>query len=303
MKGIRNLFHLLNPTDRIVFLYLLLTTLWILAGFGKVDHPLGLLCFRLLIFLLIGLIVWMDKRFPGKIISFIWSMYPLLLLAYFYDETDSMNNVLGANHDALVAGMEEKIFGYQPCFMFSRTFPQEWFSHLMFFSYFSYFLLLIGVIVYQYFFFPERFPRSVFMLMSCFFFFCLVYILLPVAGPPHYFRWPINEVHGKDLFERIVMLIQDIGERPTGAFPSSHVGLTLISLYFVWQTSRKGFMVVLPMGILIILSTVYIKAHYAVDVIAGILYAPFTYLISTQIYRWFTLSECELPDEKRNEVG
>ena len=60
------------------------------------------------------------------------------------------------------------------------------------------------------------------------------------------------------------------GERPTAAFPSSHVGVTTILMILAWRTRcRKLFWGMMPFFVLMCLSTVYIQAHYAIDVLGG----------------------------------
>ena len=60
------------------------------------------------------------------------------------------------------------------------------------------------------------------------------------------------------------------GERPTAAFPSSHVGVTTILMILAWYSRNKIlFYGMLPLFILMCFATVYIQAHYAIDVIGG----------------------------------
>ena len=61
------------------------------------------------------------------------------------------------------------------------------------------------------------------------------------------------------------------GERPTAAFPSSHVGITTILMILAGRTrSRWLFFCLLPLFLLMCFATVYIQAHYAIDVFAGL---------------------------------
>jgi membrane-associated phospholipid phosphatase len=70
------------------------------------------------------------------------------------------------------------------------------------------------------------------------------------------------------------------GERPTAAFPSSHVGVTIVMLMLALRTkSRWLSWFVGVMLALMCLSTVYIRAHYAIDVIAGLAVGFIFYII------------------------
>jgi membrane-associated phospholipid phosphatase len=81
--------------------------------------------------------------------------------------------------------------------------------------------------------------------------------------------------------------IQDSGEKPTGAFPSSHVGLTIITMSILFKNTKKLFFIVLPVAIILVTSTVYIKAHYLIDVIAAFIVAPLIFVASRQIFKLF----------------
>jgi membrane-associated phospholipid phosphatase len=62
----------------------------------------------------------------------------------------------------------------------------------------------------------------------------------------------------------------ETGERPTAAFPSSHVGVTVILSILAWKARNKSlFILTLVFLVLINLATIYLRAHYVIDIIAG----------------------------------
>ena len=75
-------------------------------------------------------------------------------------------------------------------------------------------------------------------------------------------------------------LTHDAGERPTAAFPSSHVGVTTVVMLLALRTRSRGLIfTILPFYILMCLSTVYIYAHYAIDAIAGLVTGVLLYFV------------------------
>ena len=61
------------------------------------------------------------------------------------------------------------------------------------------------------------------------------------------------------------------GERPTAAFPSSHVGISTVCMLLLWHVrSRKLLICLQPLYVFLCLATVYIQAHYAIDALAGL---------------------------------
>ena len=90
------------------------------------------------------------------------------------------------------------------------------------------------------------------------------------------------------FFYDMVRSAHDAGERPTAAFPSSHVGVSTILMILAWTArSRRLFLGILPLYVLLCLSTVYIYAHYAIDVFAGWVSAFVIYAVLYAVYvKW-----------------
>ena len=84
----------------------------------------------------------------------------------------------------------------------------------------------------------------------------------------------------KGLFSQLVISTQEFGEHPTAAFPSSHVGMSTICMLLAWRAdSRRLFYILLPFYLLLVVATVYIRAHYLVDSIAGLIFAAILYYV------------------------
>ena len=72
------------------------------------------------------------------------------------------------------------------------------------------------------------------------------------------------------MFYGLVEDAKAAGERPTAAFPSSHVGIATVCMLLAAHTrQRKLVLLMLPFYIFLCFSTVYIQAHYAIDALAG----------------------------------
>ena len=92
------------------------------------------------------------------------------------------------------------------------------------------------------------------------------------------------EIRG--FFSNMVQATQMAGERPTAAFPSSHVGIsTIIMIHIFKKRYFKVLTFITPIYFALLASTVYIKAHYLIDVFAGLLSAVLFYYLSVWIYR------------------
>ena len=58
------------------------------------------------------------------------------------------------------------------------------------------------------------------------------------------------------------------------AFPSLHAAVSLLALFYAWRYVRAWFWVLLPFALGLWVSTIYLRHHYVVDLLAGWLLAP-----------------------------
>ena len=299
-------FHFL-PAELLTFIYIFVTALIIL--FFKHDNQTitELLLNRLYIIFGICFLAFIDSFKKIWIIRFIRYVYLAILLSYWYPETYRINNIL-PNLDYIFANIEQHIFGFQPALVFAINFPQHWFSELMNMGYISYYPIIVVTGLYFYFKDSKYFKQFFFSVIFSFYVFYLIYILVPTAGPQYYFiadgienvkhglfnnigtyfhsnHVLVSDHSNSGFFYDLVETTQLAGERPTAAFPSSHVGIsTLIMIHIFNKKYYHVFMVLIPIYLSLVTATVYIQAHYLIDAIAGLLCAFLFFFISNKIY-------------------
>lgn len=278
-----NILKKLNIIDAVVIGYCILTGIIIALGWNKLEN-LSLHLLLRIVFIAISLLMISQNDTKNKFILFVRYFYPLIFLGFFYSETDYYNNLLFENLDPYLVKLEQVLFGFQPSLRFSNIFSSKWFSELMHFGYFSYYLLTVGVPLLIYYKLPEHFIKSMFIIIFSFCLYYLIFIIFPSIGPQFYFSVQDTSVPKGFLFDKIMHLIVSNAETETGAFPSSHVGMTIIFLILIWKHHRKYFIILLSISIILILSTVYIKAHYAIDIIAGVISGFLFFYLSRFIY-------------------
>jgi membrane-associated phospholipid phosphatase len=275
-------FSKLKSFDYIIILYTLLTGLYVGFNYNQIENTGHHLIWRFAILIFIYLLLNYNSN--HKIILFLRNFYPLLLLGFFYSETGFFNHLIFNNFDPALVIMEEAIFGNQLSLEFSNTIPYKWFSELMHIGYFSYYLLTFGVPFLFYIKTPVRFEKSMFIIIMSFCIYYIIFIVFPSIGPQFYF--PIEQIIVPDgfLFDKIMKIIIEIGEAETGAFPSSHVGMAVIFIILIAKYFKKLLPVLIFLVVILIASTVYIKAHYVVDILAGLVTGTLFYYISNITY-------------------
>ena len=293
----------------VAFGYLAFTVLMMIILWGKLANPADMIKGRIQ-FVLVTLALWAVYRlWPCRLTLFARVLGQMAFLGWWYPDTYELNRAL-PNLDHVVAGWEQSLFGCQPSLLFSQKVPYGWFSELMCLGYVSYFPLML--ITYLYYFFRryKEFQLTAFVMLSSFFAYYVVFVLLPVTGPQFYYLAVGTEKIAAGIFpnlgdwflthsERMAApgwtdgfwyhmldLTHDAGERPTAAFPSSHVGVTTVVMLLALRTRSRGLIfTILPFYVLMCLSTVYIYAHYAIDAIAGLFTGILLYFLFVAIYK------------------
>lgn len=276
----------LKKTDIFFLIYVSISSLLIIFSLWGEDMLVHLILIRLGILILVFGILFFHKQVQSKLSEILREAYPLILSAYFYQETVNYNKIFFSNLDPYLIKLEMLLFGSQLSVLFSENIPNLIFSEIMYMAYFSFYLLIIGFFVLFFIKNKDKLSENIFYLTASLYLFYLIFAIFPSAGPQYFFESPQNILPSAYIFDNIMHLVQKFGEQPTGAFPSSHVGISVIILILLRKNIIKYFKIALPIVILLILSTVYIKAHYVVDVLGGMLFAPLILFVSKKLYNY-----------------
>ncbi len=287
----------------VVLGYMALTFLIILFTYTRLDNPSAMIWGRFRV-LAITLLLWgVYRMIPCRFTRLTRVAAQLLLLAWWYPDTYELNKIY-PNLDHIVAQWDQTCFGFQPALVFAKHVPWAVISELMYMGYWFYYPM-IGAVAFYYFWMKyEEFDRVSFIIIASFFIYYVIFIVFPVVGPTYYYdavglsdiaNGVFPNLHDyfathtdclKDpgyqdgFFYHLVESTKNEGERPTAAFPSSHVGVSTICMFLAWRTkNRKFFWGLFPIYVFLCMATVYIQAHYLVDAIAGFISAAILYFL------------------------
>lgn len=302
----------LYPLEWSVLVYTVLTLLIVLFCSTKVQQPDAMIWGRVRV-MLISFGMWAVYRFvPCRFTQFLGVLVQMLLLGWWYGDTYNLNTLF-ANQDHIVASWDQAIFGFQPALRFAEVYPQVWISEILEIAYACYFPVIIMVCVFYFFARYQEFERCCFVVMASFFTYYIIFDLFPVTGPMYYFQaigldkaahgvFPCLGDYFRTHTEMMAppgyhdgigyALLQAVhaGEHPTAAFPSSHVGITVVCLMLAIHSRNKTLsLIVLPFLVLICLATVYTRAHYAIDSIMGLVTGLLFYWLWMGVSRKYKL--------------
>jgi membrane-associated phospholipid phosphatase len=228
-------------------------------------------------------IVFLAPRDYGRshwFIRFVRAFYPQALFGFLFMEAIKLSALAlgGRSHDDFFAGLDLALFGMQPAVVFSAALKAlPWWNELMFGSYFSYYVILAITPWLPWLRGDElEAEREISFLSAYMLIIFSFYVFFRVQGPkywiPELAALGYADFIGGPMtaFMRVVLE----GSVLSGAaFPSSHAAGALVLCFFIARTSRRLLPFYMILLALISLATVYIRAHWAVDIIAGFIVA------------------------------
>lgn len=281
--------------DWILIVYLAALILALVFGRGQGRAP----CIeRVSVDLAVLLLVLTVVRLPllpwGSRASSILYRSTLLgvLMASFFQLRDILPAVSPWADDARIYAFDLRVFGFEPSVWLDRFVTPattEWFA----FFYFLYFLILTVHILPALFALQDlrvlgQFGVGILLVFTTAH---LLYMVVPGWGPYWYLHTTFhNELHG-GFFWKLVREAVDAGGAQKDIFPSLHTaGPTYIAIFSFRHRKITPFKYTWPViaffATQIIIATLFLRWHYLVDVLAGLLLASSAAVIGDRVAVW-----------------
>lgn len=270
MKGERRL----KPVDTITYLALFVLIATVLATWSANPHGSVLAVKYSGLAIVLTLLWWLDEgRF--RIVRTLHMFYPIIFIPIVFDSfADILPWASPIEQDSRLIQLDRILLGVDPTVWLER-FIHPVLTELLTWAYASYYFLPIILAVALYWRGKEKeydFDRGIFGVVLGFYLSYVGYFLVPAIGP----RFTLAHLHKVDLHgifvaDTIRETLNALERFKQDAFPSGHTAVVLLVLYYAWHYVRGLFWVFLPVVVALIFSTVYLRYHYVIDVLAGIL--------------------------------
>jgi len=128
-------------------------------------------------------------------------------------------------------------------------------------------------------------------IIVCFYTGYVLYVIFPAAPPRLYyaslglFKVTLRGGPITNFQEYLIGMMPNHAER--AAFPSLHAAVSTLSLYYAWRYCRWFFPILLVFVIGLLASTVYLRHHWVVDLLAGMCLVPWTLWAAPRFERWW----------------
>lgn len=165
--------------------------------------------------------------------------------------------------------------------LFAQEFYSRPLTEIMSLAYTLHFVPLVASIIY-YAFLSDMKKAYVFYsgIISVFAVGFIGYSIVPAKGPFWYFSGQYTKSLIGYYYTDFNTKIVGAGSAIFDVFPSLHVGIATFLLLFFYGNNKKAFKFYVPLYILIVLSTVYLRYHYFIDLICGAILSILLYNLS-----------------------
>lgn|SRR5574341_106808 len=240
---------------------------WLLSRYGMV------------LVVVTGLAIYATQPRAGKALLTFRDFFPVLVILILFDSLgDLLPWVRPRVFDEGLIGIDHALFGVHPTVWMER-FIHPLLTAVLQFAYISYYpmavVLGVTLAVRKK---GKEFDEAVFGIALCFYLSYIGYLAVPAIGP----RFTLADIQNRSLDAGpFILAIQEtlntLENTKMDAFPSGHTAVALMTLYYAWKTKEKVLAgVLLPVVSALIVSTVYLRYHYVIDVLAGIALAGLT---------------------------
>ena len=224
------------------------------------------------------------------------AFFPLVPVLGIYDSLRFIPELNPGDRDDLLISIDRAILGGDPSLWLERI-STPWLTDLLQVAYLVYYILpivLLGILYGR----ESRFAKEtgqtrgrgrafdlcvVALLLSHYLAFT-GYLAIPALGP----RFALvstyrTELSGFFVAEPIRHFLDALEGIKRDAFPSGHVSAAVLSLHYMFRFTRRLAWCALPAVSLMTFATLYLRYHYAADILAGGLLATFCVLLAPRL--------------------
>ena len=269
--------------DKVILAYFACSVLLILGWWSKLPDALPLLAANV-----IGgaVIVYQVKR-PNPTSWFFRNWYPLPYVASCYKEMALfIPAVRSTDADQWLANLDFRIWGVHPSVWLERVHTPVLTEFLqVVYTFFVPAVLYVAWVLWRQH-RTKEFQYYAFLIALGFLASYIGYILVPARGPrfllKHLQHFPLQ---GLWLFQAMQSALDRLESAHFDCFPSGHTELTILAWWGSRMVSKRLFRVYLAYTPCIIFATVYLRYHYTVDLLAGVVTAAVLILTAPILYQ------------------
>jgi membrane-associated phospholipid phosphatase len=294
---------LFRPADKLTLSALALFAILALAGGSRSAALAGL--YLVLALLVLGSVRYRTTRPDGPRPLYVSTAAAVLTVLFLFSSLGTLIDALRhQRYDSLLIAIDYALFGVHPTVWMER-FITPTCTAILQIAYISYYAmpiaLAVTLIVHAK---HAEFETAWFGIVLCFYLSYLGYLLVPAIGPRFTLEsYQTTPLRAGPFITALQQTLNSLEKNKTDAFPSGHTAIALVNLYYAGKMREKLlFGILLPLVVALIVSTVYLRYHYVVDVMAGMVLAGLTIVLAPYLERLLSSAGRE-PAQQRHDRG
>lgn len=231
-----------------------------------------------------------GRKGMGRVSAYFNQFSPLLFVIFIYESLGKLIQYLQPDIDPSLMQIDFFIFGVHPT-LWMEQWIVPWFTDIMSLAYLSYYFIPVAFIIVLY--LKGRmveFERCVFVLLFGYYISFIGYILFPAIGPryamAHLYSVPLE---GSFITDFVRDTLNALEHNKRDVMPSGHTQMVLMVLFLAHRYEKILFYVFFPVICGLILSTIYLRYHYVIDLFVGMVLAIGCTMVGLLLYRWWNL--------------
>ncbi len=279
----------LNMLEGLTVVFISIIILLVILFYPRFPHGWQLLVGYIILLLLALFISYARWRWREiNIVRILCDFSPIFFILVIFELLGWITPYVRPDVDNLLIKIDLAIFGVHPTVWLERFFI-TWVADILSLAYISYYFIPVILILILYFRGkPEEFSLTASTLLLGYYICYMGYIFMPAIGP----RFTLASLQqvplkGGIIMNTVVDTLNALEGNQRDCFPSGHTQTVLISLWFAFKYRRPLFWIYLPIIIALIISTVYLRYHYVIDLVAGFAAAGITLFIGTSLWAWW----------------
>ena len=230
-------------------------------------------------------------RLIKVILDFLRETLPFAFCISIYTNMHDMVHLVNPNDvDLYLMSWDKYLLGFHPAIYLEQFITPG----LTDFMYSSYSAFLIYILIFSMYLYIKKenaaFRETLVSVIITFYIGYIGYVFFPAVGPKftmsHMFETSLT---GTEITDRLSFLMNyEISEYTRrDCFPSLHNGIIFLILLFAFKQSRTYAFLFLPFAITLFISTLYLRYHYFIDMVAGFALALIVFYLGPRLNKWW----------------
>lgn len=292
----------LKSYDLIVVLFYFILIIINFVFNQKIENWQTFVLFNVLIILFVIILSYSAETYRYKVLRILHYLYLIPLVLLTFKEVYFLIRPIRPNdYDLLLIDIDRWMFGGDPTvFLHKISHPLLTEILQIIYGMFYFLPIILAVALLR----KRKMVETdfaIFTIIYGFFLSYLGYFALPAIGP----RFTLHEFHNEsidlpgilitDFLRNVTNTVESIPKgTPNPAsivqrdvFPSGHTMITLVVIYLSIKLKSRSRFFLVPVGALLIFATVYLRYHYVIDLIGGLVFMLVCVFTSPFIFNWW----------------